>query len=383
MQKILQLLFVISLLQTNPSFAQTSDKSENRSNATAFMGVTLGTSWGDGVEIQSVSKGYGAERAGLENGDIVTAINDDKIKNSSDFTKTLKKYQPADVVDVTVDRNKEKKIFKVKLAESPNSSWKTIVIPKTDINIDMEDVREDIEEMKRDLKEDLEDLKDDIKIGRSTEKARLGIYPSTNWNEKAVCVTGFTKNSAAKNAGLKENDLILKIDNDEVNTEEELRYTLEKRQPNEEVTLTIRRDKKEQTIKVKLGSEKVMEWDNNVKFRNNDGWGSSYSKKEKNNETRSWSSYTFADGTQVDLNDFKISPSTDAVTISFEAKLNQPFSVVIYDDNGKEVAREEQSKLEGKFEKKFTLPTPINDSYFTKLWINGKEAFSQKISISK
>ncbi len=396
MKKIVQLLFCVLFLNAQISEAQNSENSDRRRAAKPFMGVSLGTNWGDGVELSGITKGYGAERAGLLKGDIITAINTDKIGNNRELNRAIQKYKAGTEVEVAFTRGKENKILKVKLAESPNNyNWIDTEIDqeaiKQDVREAMEDAAdaaadaaEDLREMKEDLRENIEDIREELKDNyRMTEKAMLGIYPQTNWSKKAVCITGFTEKSAAKQAGLQKEDLILKIDKDEINTEEELRYALKKHEPNDEITVVYSRDGKQNEVKVKLGAEKVYDGNRNIYFNNSEGWGSSYSKNDGNNETRTWSSYIFADGTQVDLNDFKITPSTNAINISFEAKLNQPFSVVIYDNSGKEISRDEQAKLDGKFEKLFTISDVKSDTYFAKIWIAGKEAFSQKIEMPR
>jgi membrane-associated protease RseP (regulator of RpoE activity) len=377
MQKLFILLGICIFSFIPKSFTQDSEGGTNRRNAKAFMGVTLGANWGDGVSIKAVSEDYGADRAGLKKGDIITAINKDKVGNDADFTRLLRKYKPSEEVEVSYLRGKEKNLVKVKLAESPNS-WSDWT-GEQNINLgDWDGLKEDLEDLKEDLKDDLNDLKDDLKM---EDKARIGIYPETDWSARAVRITGLTKKSPAKDAGLQKDDLILKLDNENINTEEELRYFLKKHKPNDEVSVTYQRAGKENVVKVKLGAEKTLDWNKNIYYNDAQGWGTSYSRNsEKTNETRTWSSYTFADGTQIDLNDFTISPKDDKVKITFESKLAQPFSIVIYDNNGKEVVREERSTLDGKFEKEFDLKAANSDTYFAKLWIAGKEAFSQKFN---
>ncbi len=377
MRKLAYLLFLSFLTSTLLSAQDRVEEPRNR-NVKPFMGVTLGTNWGDGVEIKSISKGFGAERAGLQKGDIVTAINSNKINNDDDFTRTVRKYKAGDEVEVSFLRGKEKMALKVKLAEAPNGYRSLEVLEDLGLSKErMEDLKEELEEIKVDLREDLEDLREDL---RDQQQARIGIYPETDWSERAVKITGLTNNSPAKDAGLRKGDFITKIDKEEINTEEELRYCLKKHKPNEEILVTYKRDGKENTTKVKLGSERTLDWNKNISYNDTEGWGTSYSRKNDNNETRTWSSYTFADGTQVDLNDFTITPNGEKVNISFEAKLAQAFSVVVYNNSGKEVAREDRQSLEGKFEKTFDLPNAKNDDFVAKLWIAGKEAFSQKIN---
>lgn len=360
--KSLLLLFIITCFSTN-SYAQ--DKAEVKKTKKAFMGVTLGISWGDGVEINEISKNYGADKAGLQVGDIITAINNEKIGNKDEFTKNLAKHKPGDEVDVAITRGKENKIVKVKLAESPYG----VSISANDWNWNWNG--------------NMDDLK--VKLKKKS-KAFLGIYPETSWEERAVRIDGFSDNSAAREAGLKKNDFILKIANDETNTEDELRYALGKHKPGDEVEVTYKREGKTNKIKVKLGEEKVVDFDNfNISLSDDnedccEGEDNDNNNKEKK-PSRTWSSYTFADGTEVSINDFTINPAqiTDNAEVSFESKLAKPFSVVIYNSEGKEINRKEQASLDGKFAQNFDMKNAPNGEYFIKIWMDGKEVFSQKM----
>jgi membrane-associated protease RseP (regulator of RpoE activity) len=353
--KSLFLLLVISCFGT---ITHAQDKAEVKKTKKAFMGVTLGISWGDGVEISEVSKNYGADKAGLQVGDIITAINGDKIGNKDEFTKILAKHTPGEQVEVAYVRANEKKLANVKLAESPYG----ISISGNDWNWNWDG--------------NMDDLK--VKLKKKS-KAFLGIYPQTDWDERAIRIDGFSDNSAAREAGLKKNDFILKIAEDETNTEDELRYALGKHKPGDEVEVTYKRNGKTDRLKVKLGEEKVVDWDNfNISLSDDDEDDNPSQEKKP---SRTWSSYTFADGTEVSINDFSINPSqiNDNAEVSFESKLAKPFSVVIYNAEGKEVNRKEQASLEGKFLHNFDTKNLPRGEYFIKIWMDGKEVFSQKM----
>ena len=155
--KAIKLLLLFIGLTTTFQFATAQDKNDNyKKTKKAFMGVTLGTSWGDGVEISEVSKKYGAERAGLREGDIVTAINKDKINSKDDFTRVVAQHKPGEEVEVAFIRGKEKMTAMVKLAESPYG----FSISGNDWNWNWDG--------------NIDDLK--LKMKRK-EKAFLGIYP--------------------------------------------------------------------------------------------------------------------------------------------------------------------------------------------------------------
>jgi len=66
-------------------------------------------------------------------------------------------------------------------------------------------------------------------------------------------IPAVVKDSPADRAGLKEGDVILKVNNDEINENSSLIRLLGKYQPGEEVTLRVLRDGNQSDIKVKLG----------------------------------------------------------------------------------------------------------------------------------
>ena len=67
-----------------------------------------------------------------------------------------------------------------------------------------------------------------------------------------VIVTDFENNSPAKEAGLEEGDIIIKVDGNDTPSAAYVRYYLYKHSVGEEMTLTIIRDGKERDIKVML-----------------------------------------------------------------------------------------------------------------------------------
>jgi len=72
---------------------------------------------GNGVRISSVKEGSPGDKAGLAEGDIINALNDDKITNLMDYSNALKKYQPGDVVKLDIMRDGQEKIISITLGE--------------------------------------------------------------------------------------------------------------------------------------------------------------------------------------------------------------------------------------------------------------------------
>ena len=69
----------------------------------------------EGVYISSISRGMGADLAGLEKGDVIQAVDGKKIREFSDLTGYLESKRPGETVDVTYSRNGNTQTVKVEL----------------------------------------------------------------------------------------------------------------------------------------------------------------------------------------------------------------------------------------------------------------------------
>ena len=72
----------------------------------------------EGFYVSTVEEQSGAKKAGIENGDIITKIDDIKINKFADMTGYLNTKRPNDVVNVTVLRDGDEKIIPVTLSKS-------------------------------------------------------------------------------------------------------------------------------------------------------------------------------------------------------------------------------------------------------------------------
>jgi S1-C subfamily serine protease len=88
----------------------------------AYVGVELsGTSVG-GAQISSVQQGSPATTAGLQPGDLITAINGKTVTSTDQFIATIDNYSPGQTVTLTVQRSGQTKQIQVKLGVRPTSS---------------------------------------------------------------------------------------------------------------------------------------------------------------------------------------------------------------------------------------------------------------------
>ena len=87
----------------------------------ARIGVTVGPAiaqddiTGVGAEIKEVTKGSAGDKAGLEKGDIITAVNDTPIVSSNALVASIRGYEPGETITITYQRDGDKKTTKVTL----------------------------------------------------------------------------------------------------------------------------------------------------------------------------------------------------------------------------------------------------------------------------
>jgi serine protease Do len=93
-------------------------------------------------------------------------------------------------------------------------------------------------------------------FGEDENKAMLGV--STQKVEEGAEVQSVTKESAAEKIGLKENDIITKIDDKKIESPEDLSEAIKAHKPGDKVSVTFLRDKKEQKKTAELTKWKGM-----------------------------------------------------------------------------------------------------------------------------
>ena len=71
----------------------------------------------EGVYISDIEDNSGAAKAGIKNGDVIKKIDDIKISKFSDLSGYLSTKRPNDVVNVTIDRDGDRKVLQVKLSK--------------------------------------------------------------------------------------------------------------------------------------------------------------------------------------------------------------------------------------------------------------------------
>ncbi|NJN77543.1 MAG: PDZ domain-containing protein [Saprospiraceae bacterium] len=134
------------------------------------MGVILGEELENGVQINGTIDNSGAANAGLKNGDIITAIDGQKVQTIEEMKAILKDKKIGDIVAVTYLRDDEEMMADITLG----SKKVTIKKPK-DIDIFLNDKKAEAE---METYEEAETPK--VAEGKRLEIMQLDMYPNPN-----------------------------------------------------------------------------------------------------------------------------------------------------------------------------------------------------------
>ena len=248
----------------------------------AYLGVYYGN-WNEGCEAKSkkdknkapvkegacvtaVEGDTPAEKAGLQTGDVIVAMDGDKIGDGYSLVAAIKEHKPGDTVKLTFYRGKEKKTASVTLAAKEDDVapqvWNWNWSEGNDAhNRAMEDQDRAMEEHDRAMEEHERAMEELANAFRAEENgAFLGVDGDDMPGGKGVRITNVVDSSAAERMGLKEGDVIRSINGERIEDFEDLADLMDESEPNSDVQVLVKRDDKEITFSGKLGQHKRIMW---------------------------------------------------------------------------------------------------------------------------
>jgi len=201
---------------------------ENR----AMLGVVTEKS-SKGAIITSVSKESGAEKAGLKKNDIIIKVDETKIVGTGDVSDAIRKHKPGEKVTVTFLRdNKEQKVT------AELGKWKGIKMNAMGDNFRV--FSPDAWEAPR--------VPYTMGYGGAP---RLGLSVQDTEDGKGVTVLDVDEDSNAAKAGVKEKDIITHVNNETVNSADEIAKKIRENKDKASFQLKVLRNGKAQNIEVK------------------------------------------------------------------------------------------------------------------------------------
>lgn len=198
----------------------------------------------EGARVTEVMEGTGAEKAGLQKGDIITKVNQDKIETAADLIKAIGSYQPDDEVTVYYLREGKPQNTLARLGKNENGMLKSFEFRMPDMPLRNFDFIPDLDgDLLFDWKE---------RSGAAEGKPRIGIKAQDREEGKGVSVLEVTPASAAEKAGIKAGDVIERFDGTEVNSAESLADAASASKNKESVKIAFSRAGKKMEVELKI-----------------------------------------------------------------------------------------------------------------------------------
>lgn len=203
-----------------------------------FLGVGTDDSK-EGAQIEEVTKGSAAEKAGLKKGDVITKIGEEKVFSQDDVSKEVKKHKPADKVIITYKRDGKEQKTTATLGKRSDAT----ALAFGDIAPRLESIPN--------FNFNWDDNGHGPRVFSMSRGGRLGIQAQDTEDGKGVKVLEVADESIAQKAGVKEDDIITEFNGKAVNSADELAAAARDAREKPSVTVKVLRDGKPQTLELK------------------------------------------------------------------------------------------------------------------------------------
>lgn len=358
-------------------------------NNKGYLGVGLNHEEGvTGASVDNVSKDGAAEKAGLQKGDVITAIDGKKINTVNDLLDIMKDKKIDDEISIDYIRDGKSIQVKATLQQSKSRMFK-MHRSKDGKDIDIEwnkdgDVHKWIHKHKSD------DMKIRIKKIIGSDKGFLGVYLGSDKVENGIKLGDVVEGGAAEKAGLQADDIITKINETTINDYDDLKTVLNDTKPNDEINVTYIRAGETQTVPVVL-TEVITpeETSMNIKsLEKCDVKGAikkiviikKTGKEEVEVAEEETDAFEQSNPNQLELQSLDLfpNPNNGAFTVNFETESKAATTIQVVGITGNEVFRDEIQDFSGRYSKKIDISSNAKGVYFLNI-IQGEKKLTKKL----
>jgi hypothetical protein len=209
----------------------------------AILGVITEKQAAAGVTVKSVAKGTPAEKAGIREGDIITAIDNEKINEPAGLFEAIGQHKPGDKVTVTYIRDSKTNKATVTLDERKEMN------PGGWVHPPLSQMPQNAPHIFSFPPRGRQDFDNNWFARPRGDNARLGLQVEDTENDEGARVIDIEPDSQAQKAGFLKNDIITGLAGKTIKSAADLAATYrENRESN--VTATVKRNGKKIEIKV-------------------------------------------------------------------------------------------------------------------------------------
>lgn len=203
-----------------------------------YLGVILGDATANGVAIVEVEAESAAKAAGLQVGDVITAINGKKVKTVETLVDAIKVHKAKETIQISYTRNEVANTVAATLKETKHSMF---FFNNKGNGFNWWD-SDNFEWLGNGNMLNCDATKNNVRLGVILEGA----------NEQGVIVESVMEESAAKAAGLQKGDIITTIGDKMVKTTDELVKAVKSHKAGETIQVGYLRDGKSQVVEATL-----------------------------------------------------------------------------------------------------------------------------------
>ncbi len=219
-------------------------------NISSSMAKALQMDDDGGVLIGEVINDSPADKAGLQDGDVVLKYDGTTIGNNKDLLKAVKKSTVGDKVKIKILRDGKTKNINVVVGEKAKSD--TMVWFDSDENEHAFPSDTDFEFIVKDFTESFKMDRGFLGVELDDLNDQLGDYFGVE-NGQGVLVTKITEDSGAQKAGIKAGDVIVRMGDSEITSAGDLHKAMAETKPEEQVKIEVKRKGKTKKFDVTLG----------------------------------------------------------------------------------------------------------------------------------
>ena len=215
-----------------------------------------------GVEVTLVDQDAPAGKAGLKEQDVILALNGEKVESVEQLRRMVRETPPGRIVTLEISRAGQPMTIKVQLADRKNSyAYSYSFHPKAkDFHFEMPALPA-IPDFDIDI-----DVPVSVVVVHSSARSGLMVENLTPQlgdffgvkDGQGVLVRSVEKGSRADQAGFRAGDVIVKINGESIHDSSDFSHALRTRKDNT-ASISVLRDKKEQTITITLPERKQSE----------------------------------------------------------------------------------------------------------------------------
>lgn len=222
---------------TKPASASTQQR--------GYLGVAL-TATDDGVEINNVFPNTAAVKAGLQRGDLLVSINNQRISSSDDVIRAISSRKPGEAVTILYTRNGETRTTSAVLGKQSATNYTTnFDYSFNNYNINDNWGSQPVQTTAVSPCEQLRELKG---------TAFLGVWIESTNGKDGAYINGTIQNTGAESAGLQRGDVINNIDGQTIANYNECLRTIRTHKPGDVVTLSYTRNGETRSTTARLVS---------------------------------------------------------------------------------------------------------------------------------